>query len=85
MLKKILSHEGTKPFFPTYIKRKSSDNGLFVFFNGTPDVLFSELIREKYIDSEKWEGMKNFPVSWTPTLEQPSRPQQACGSHNIYL
>ena len=86
MLKKILSHEGTKPFFPTYIKRKSSDNGLFVFFNGTPDVLFSELIREKYIDSEKWERMKDFSAildTYFRALEI-ARPQQACGRHCVY-
>jgi len=61
MLVEILYHEDTKPFFPTYIKRKGSDNGLLdYFFNGTPDVQFSKQIREKYIDSEKWERMKDF-------------------------
>ena len=61
MLIEILYHEDTKPFFPTYIKRKGSDNGLLdYFFNGTPDVQFSKQIREKYIDSEKWERMKDF-------------------------
>ena len=54
MLVEILYHEDTKLFFPTYIKRKGSDNGLLdYFFNGTPDVQFSKQIREKYIDSEK--------------------------------
>ena len=61
MLIEILYYEDTKPFFPTYIKRKGSDNGLLdYFFNGTPDVQFSKQIREKYIDSEKWERMKDF-------------------------
>ena len=56
MLIEILYHDDTKPFFPTYIKRKGSDNGLLdYFFNG-----FSKQIREKYIDSEKWERMKDF-------------------------
>ena len=42
MLVEILYHEDTKPFFPTYIKRKGSDNGLLdYFFNGTPDVQLS--------------------------------------------
>ena len=36
MLIEILYHEDTKPFFPTYIKRKGSDDGLLdYFFNGT--------------------------------------------------
>ena len=61
MLVEILYHEDTKAFFPTYIKRKGSDNGLLdYFFNGTPDVQFSKQIREKYIDTEKWEKMKDF-------------------------
>ena len=61
MLIEILYHEDTKHFFPTYIKRKGSENGLLdYFFNGTPDVQFSKQIREKYIDSEKWERMKDF-------------------------
>jgi len=61
MLIEILYHEDTRPFFPTYIKRKGSDNGLLdYFFNGTPDVQFSKQIREKYIDSEKWERIKDF-------------------------
>eukprot|EP01033_Poteriospumella_lacustris_P016917 gene16917-12108_t len=61
MLVEILYHKDTKPFFPTYIKRKGSDNGLLdCFFNGTPDVQLLKQIREKYIDSEKWERMKDF-------------------------
>jgi len=54
MLIEILHHEDTKPFFPTYIKRKGSENSLLdYFFKGTPDVQFSKQIRKKYIDSEK--------------------------------
>jgi len=61
MLVEILYHKDTKPFFPTYIKRKGSDNGLLdYFFNGTPDVQLLKQIREKYIESKKWERMKDF-------------------------
>jgi len=36
---KIQYHEDTKLFFPTFIKMKGSNNGLFkYFFNGTLDV-----------------------------------------------
>jgi len=61
MLIEKLNYEDTKPIFPTYVKRKGSNNGLpDYFFNGTPDDKFSKQIREKYIDSEKWDWMKDF-------------------------
>jgi len=46
MLIENLYHGDTKPFFPTYMKRKSNNNGLLdYFFNGTPEVQFSKQIR----------------------------------------
>jgi len=61
LLVEILYHEDTREFFPTYIKKKGGSNGLLDYFmNGTPDVQFSRLVSDRYIQTEKWEKEKDF-------------------------
>jgi len=61
LLVEILYHEDTREFFPTYIKKKGGSNGLLDYFmNGTPDVQFTRLVSDWYIQTEKWEKEKDF-------------------------
>ena len=84
MLIEKLNREDTKPIFPTYIKRKGSNNGLLdYFFNGTPDDQLSKQIREKEMGID--EGFLRYPGHLFQSVAEIERPQQACGGHSVYL
>ena len=75
----ILHHEDTAKFFPPFVVRKQGKLGLIDYYlQGTPDVVFSRQVMDKYIPALPLQRCKEFPVFLRLYLEALMVVRDAC-------